>query len=298
MMPNETLLTYTEIGTPYETHDFAVKEVLLSKQTAFQHVRILDTYEYGKMLVIDGRTQSAKDDEHIYHECLVHPSLAAHPDPRRVLIIGGGEGATLREVLRHPTIERVVMVDIDREVVEQCQKWLPEWHAGAFDDPRVELVFADGKEFVSQTIERFDVVIVDVCDVLEDGPALALYTERFYGDVKARLSDHGILVVQAMELSELDHTDHVTVYQTLSRVFRYVDSYATFVPSFWAMWGFIVASDVTQPSSASAEAVDATLESRGVAAHLRHYDGETHRHVFTLPKAVRAILRSSVASPA
>src|SRR5215470_852404 len=106
-------LTYTEIGTPYETHQFGVKDILLSKQTAFQHVTILDTFEYGKMLVIDGRTQSAEDDEHIYHESLVHPALVAHPAPRRVLIIGGGEGATLREVLRHPSIERIVMVDID-----------------------------------------------------------------------------------------------------------------------------------------------------------------------------------------
>lgn len=170
---------YTEISTPYELHQFGVKEVLLSKQTAFQHVTILDTHEYGKMLVIDGRTQSAEDDEHIYHECLVHPALTAHPEPRRVLIIGGGEGATLREVLRHPSIARVVMVDIDRKVVEQCQKLLLEWHEGTFDDPRLELVFANGKEFIARTTERFDVVIIDVCDVLEDGPALALYTERF-----------------------------------------------------------------------------------------------------------------------
>jgi len=283
-----------EIGTPHETHNFGVKEVLLSKQTAFQHVTILDTFEYGKMLVIDGRTQSAEDDEHIYHECLVHPALVAHPEPRRVVIIGGGEGATLREVLRHPSIERVVMVDIDREVVEQCQKLLPEWHKGAFDDPRVELVFADGKEFVTRTSERFDVVIVDVCDVLEDGPALALYTERFYGHVKQRLTDPGIVVVQAMELSELDHTDHVTVHRTLSHVFRHVESYATFVPSFWASWGFVVASDTVRVSSLSADEVDGVLRSRGIEPALSHYDGQTHQHVFALPKAVRQILTSAV----
>ncbi len=170
MKTQQTMLSYTEIGTPHETHQFAVKNVLFAGRTQFQDVCILDTHEYGKMLIIDGRTQSAEDDEHIYHESLVHPALTAFPAPRRVLVIGGGEGATVREILHHPTIERVVMVDIDHELVEQCVKHMPEWHQGAFEDARLELVFADGEDFVRRTTEKFDVVIVDVCDALEDGP--------------------------------------------------------------------------------------------------------------------------------
>jgi len=187
------------------------------------------------------------------------------------------------------------MVDIDREVVEQCQKLLPEWHEGAFDDPRVELAFADGKEFVTRSTERFDIIVVDVCDVLEDGPALALYTERFYGQVKQRLTDSGILVVQAMEFSELDHADHLTVHRTLSHVFRHVDSYATFIPSFWASWGFAVASDTVRIATLTPEQIDDVLNARGVASALDHYDGQTHRHMFCLPKAVRALLAATLA---
>jgi spermidine synthase len=148
MTQDPSVFWYRETGTPYEFHSFAARSFLFTGRTAFQEVAILDTQEYGKMLVIDGRTQSAEEDEYIYHEALVHPAMLTHPEPRQVLIIGGGEGASLREVLRYRSVERVVMVDIDRELVELCQKWLPEWHQGAFQDPRVELVFADGKDYI------------------------------------------------------------------------------------------------------------------------------------------------------
>lgn len=290
MKVQPTTLWFTEVGTQHEMHQFAVENILFSGRTQFQNVAILNTHEYGKMLIIDDRVQSAEEDEYIYHESLVHPILVAHPEPRRVLVIGGGEGATVRDVLYHPSIERVVMVDIDRELVEQCEKLLPEWHNGAFQDPRVELVFADGKDFVANTTERFDAVIVDVCDALEDGPALALYTERFYRGVRNCLTDSGLLAVQAMELSGLDYTDHVTVHRTLSYVFKHVNSYVTFIPSFWSSWGFIVASNTVDVSRLSAEDVDAILRERALDAVLRYYDGQTHAHMFSLSKDVRAVL--------
>ncbi len=290
MNASASTLWFTEVATPHETHQFGVESVLLATRTPFQHIVILDTHEYGKMLVIDDRTQSAEADEYIYHESLVHPVLVAHPAPRSALVIGGGEGATIREVLRHPSIARVVMVDIDRELVEQCEKLLPEWHQGAFDDPRVELRFADGKDVVANTPERFDIVILDVCDALEAGPALPLYTEAFYRTVRARLTDSGLLVVQAMELTGLDHRDHVRVRRTLESVFRHVASYATFIPSFWTPWGFIAASDAVDPSRLTGPEVDRILEQRGLESVLRYYDGQTHAHMFTLPKDVRAVL--------
>lgn len=292
MKPSPTTLWYTEVGTPHETHQFAVRHVLFAGATQFQNVAILDTYEYGKMLVIDDRVQSAEEDEHIYHETLVHPALAAYPEPRAVLVIGGGEGATIREVLRHPTVARVVMVDIDRELVEQCEKHLPEWHEGSFHDARVELVFADGKDYVQDSTETFDVIIVDVCDALEEGPALSLYTDSFYRAAKRRLSPGGFLVVQAMELSGLDYEDHAAVYRTLVPVFRHVTSYATFVPSFWSSWGFIVAGDERDLASLAAAEVDASLARRGLET-LEYYDGGTHVRIFTLPKDVRAVLANA-----
>ena len=295
MKAQPTTLWYAEVGTPHEIHHFAVEEVLFAGRTAFQNVSILETVEYGKMLVIDDRTQSAEEDEYIYHESLVHPALIAHPNPRDILIIGGGEGATAREVFRHPSVERVVMVDIDRELVEQCIKLMPEWHQGSFDDPRLTVVFADGKDYVNTTDRRFDVIIVDVCDVLEEGPALALYTERFYQTVKQRLAPSGIVVVQAMECSGLDFADHVTVHRTLRYVFEQVRSYTTFIPSFWASWGFVIASDTVDPRVLTAQTVDERLAARGITA-LRHYDGEGHTHLFALPRDVRTALERETTS--
>jgi spermidine synthase len=296
MTQDPSVFWYRETGTPYEFHSFAAKSFLFTGRTAFQEVAILDTQEYGKMLVIDGRTQSAEEDEYIYHEALVHPAMLTHPEPRQVLIIGGGEGASLREVLRYRSVQRVVMVDIDRELVELCQKWLPEWHQGAFQDPRVELVFADGKDYIEQTPTSFDVVIVDICDALEDGPALALYTESFYRSVQRRLAPGGLLVVQAMELSGLDYVDHVQVRDTLSLVFPVVRSYATFIPSFWADWGFLIASNGLDPAGMSPDLLMDRLRTTGAAGveslapQLQFYDPDAHVRMFALPKDVKARL--------
>ncbi len=283
-------LWFTDVGPWRETHQFAVEKMIFSGRTQFQDVAIFETYEYGEMLAIDGLVQSAEEDEYIYHESLVHPVLIAHPAPRCVLVIGGGEGATIREVLRHPTIERVVMVDVDRELVELCMEHLDDWHHDSFDDPRVELVFLDGKEFVAKSQERFDGIIIDLTDTLDEGPAMALYTESFYRMVKERLADSGLLVVQAMELTGLDYADHLTVRRTLCRIFRHVNSYTAFVPSFWSTWGFLVASDAIDASQISSQKVDEILRSRGLESVLRYYDGQTHTHMFSLPKDVRAVL--------
>jgi spermidine synthase len=298
--PDQSIFWFTETGTPRERRQFAVKSFIWTGRTAFQDVAVLDTYGYGKMLVIDGRVQSAEDDEYIYHEALVHPAMFAHPDPRNVLIIGGGEGATLREVLRYRSVEQVVMVDIDRELVELCQKLLPEWHERAFEDSRAEVVFADGKEYVEQTSARFDVIVIDVCDALEPGPALSLYTEAFYRQVRERLKPGGLLVVQAMELSGLDYHDHVRVRDALVQIFPLVRSYSTFIPSFWGEWGFLTASDDLDPAAIPRDVLVERLRTRGPAGAesvgdaLDFYDPDTHVRLFALSKDVRNALNHAL----
>jgi spermidine synthase len=290
------LMWFTERATPSEHHHFGINGALFAGRTRFQDVAILDTREYGKMLVIDGHTQSAQQDEYIYHEALVHPVMLGHPDPRHVLIIGGGEGATLREVLRYRSVERAVMVDIDQELVELCQKHLPEWHAGAFDDVRVELVFADGKRYIETTDATFDVIIIDICDALEPGPAIALYTEAFYRRVRSRLAPGGILVVQAMELSGIDLADHREVRESLKLVFSFVTSYAHFIPSFWADWAFVIASDDADAAAVAPAVLAERLRRRGpggfedLGKALRFYDPQTHVRMFALSKDVRTAL--------
>src|SRR5215813_1539064 len=298
MMDQERLtLWYTESWTPYELHNFSVKSFLFTGRTAFQDVAILETHDYGKMLVIDGRTQSTEEDEYIYHEALVHPAMLLHADPRRVLIIGGGEGATLREVLRYASVERVVMVDIDQALVELCQQFLPEWHQGAFWDPRVELVFTGGEEYVDGTDLTFDVILIDGCDALEGGPAMSLYSERFYRRTRERLTTGGVLAIQAMEVSVLDYhdyRDHLAVRDTLLRIFPVVRSYTTFVPSFWTEWGFVIASDGPDPVALSREELAQRLRERGpsdakdLGARLDFYDPDAHVRMFTLSKDVKA----------
>src|SRR2546425_5495225 len=154
---------------PSEWHVHEVKTVLFSKKTPFQHIEIVELGDYGRSLILDGKVQSTQADEFIYHEVLVHPAILVHPNPKRVMVIGGGEGATLREVLRHRSVERALMVDIDREVIEVSRAMLPEFHAGAFDDPRPELAFEDARRWLETHDQVFDVIIIDLSDPIEEG---------------------------------------------------------------------------------------------------------------------------------
>jgi spermidine synthase len=292
-------LWFTEEASPYDTRSVSVKSCLFKGHTGFQEVVILDTHDYGKMLIIDGQTQSAEEDEYIYHEALVHPAMMTHADPRRVLIIGGGEGATLREVLRYGSVEQAVLVDIDRKLVKLCKKFLPEWHQGSFDNPRVELVFGDGKAYMEHTRTLFDVIVLDGCDIMDDSPALSLYSEEFYRQTRARLAPGGVLAVQGMEVCALDYQDykgHLAAREMLQRVFPVVRSYTTFVPSFWTEWGFLMASDTLDPTTIPRDTLATRLRQRGLppafdlGAALSFYDPDAHVRMFTLSKDCKAAL--------
>jgi spermidine synthase len=272
-----------------EVYLFAIDNIVAKARTTFQDVEIVVTPAYGKMLVIDGLVQSAEDDEHVYHEALVHPGLIAHACPREVLVIGGGEGATLREILRHRSVERATMVDIDGELLEICRKELPEWHQGSFDDPRTEIVIGDGRAYLEQTERTFDVVICDITDLLDSGPALRLYTKEFYALVAARLNPGGLLIVQALETAISDHEEHAMLVRTIGESFAIVRSHLSFVPSFGFPWGFITASDAIDVAALAPEQVDARLAER-LSGELKSYDGRTHQGMFALTKDLRALL--------
>ena len=171
-----------------------VRQVLYAGSTAYQKVEVLESDLFGRSLILDGKTQSTEKDEHIYHEGLVHPAMLRHPDPHSVFIGGGGEGATLREVLAHKSVTNVSMVDLDGEVVELCRKFLPQHHQGSFDDPRVKLLHEDARGYLQNCEETFDVMVMDLVDPLEAGTAYLLYTEEFYQIVKSKLNPGGIIV--------------------------------------------------------------------------------------------------------
>ena len=287
MINSQSYKWFFETTTTFEGHMHAIARTIVEAQTKFQHVEILQTAAYGKTLVLDGRIQSSQGDEFIYHEALVHPGmLTTEGPPRSALVIGGGEGATLREILRYPSITRAVMVDIDGEVVELCKVHLPEMHRGAFDDPRSEVRHEDARAYLEKSKDRFDFITVDLVEPLEEGPACMLFTQEFYSLVRDRLTPGGTMSMQAgmTKLGELGF--FTSIHRTLREVFPMVAAYQSFISCFGTPWGLIVASKKVDPAGQGAPAVDKLIAER-IKGSLEYWDGVTHQHAFSLPKFIR-----------
>ena len=281
-----------ELITPDLYQAERIERVHFSGRTPYQDVLVQDGAAFGRSLVLDGKTQSTEVDEFVYHEGLVHPAMIALPGPKSVFVAGGGEGATIREVLKHNTVERVVMVDIDRRVVELCREYLPNHHQGSFDDARVELVHDDALAYLESTSERFDVVVIDVPDPLEAGPAYLLFTREFYSLVRDRLNDGGIMVSQSGPTGPSFYEQCFSVVaNTVAGVFPVVTLSETFVPSFGSTWGFVIGSLREDPAKLPAEDADARIAER-VSGQLQYFDGTTLRGMVSVPK----YLRESVAA--
>ncbi|HLH73242.1 MAG TPA: fused MFS/spermidine synthase [Chloroflexota bacterium] len=258
-------------------------------RTAFQALEIVDTVSYGRCLFLDEKIQSAIADEFIYHEALVQPAMVAHPAPRRVFIAGGGEGATAREVLRHPTVESVIMVDIDEAAVRACRTYLTDFHQGAFADPRLTLVYDDARAAIERSDTDFDVVIVDVTDPLAGGPSYRIFTREFYALVRAHLRPNGLIAVQAESGDHGVLEGHVAIVKTLASVFPRATGYRAHVPSFGETWGFAVAGLERLPTDLSECEINQILAERGING-LRFYDGLTHRALFSPDRYYRDAL--------
>lgn len=275
---------YVEQFSDTELHHHAIDELYYAGKTPFQSVAVLRTAVFGKMLVLDGDTQSSQADEKIYHESLVHPALAGSAARGEVLILGGGEGATLREVLRHPGVKRCTMVDIDGEVVELSKKYLAEWSDGAFDDPRANVIIGDALAYIKQP-GTFDTIISDLTEPLPDSPSFPLFNGDVFRDIKARLAPGGVYVLQASTAGFHNMALHAKMARSLRAHFAHVASFFTHVPAFDNDWAFIACSD----------AVDlATLDPQRVGEHVGElrgenyfYDAETHRRLFSLPLYLR-----------
>jgi spermidine synthase len=254
---------------------------VLSTHSRFQQIDIIDSFEYGRMLFLDNMTQSAEVDEFIYHEMLVHPALFSHDPIRTVCIIGGSEGATLREVLKHRP-ERIVMIDIDEELVDICKEHLASWSQGAYEDPRVDLKFMDGRRFLEETEETFDAVFVDISDPLEGRPSTPLFTREFYETVFSRLSGHGCVVVQSETLNPVRIEPHARIYNTMASIFPFVKPYSYMSHSFHEIYSFILGSRSHDPAG-----VDVTARLEEGDFKLRYYSAELHKGMFQLPRYIR-----------
>jgi len=279
---------YVEESAPTEQHHHAIDRVFFSGRSDFQQVAVVSTPVFGKMLILDGDTQSSAGDEKIYHETLVHPALAAATDRSQVLVLGGGEGATLREVLRSPDVSRCTMVDIDGLVIDLAKRYLPEWSDGAFDDPRARVIVGDALAFMRNDRDRYGVIVSDLTEPLEDSPSSPLFNDEVFALIKSRLAEGGIYVLQASTASFHNASLHCKMARTLRRHYAHVASFFTHVPAFDTDWAFLACSDRVDVAALDASTIDA------YCTRLRgenfFYDSVTHKRLFSLPLYLRRML--------
>jgi spermidine synthase len=274
-------MAFAEIGTnlwisenisPWDIYYHGITKLLAYKQTKYQEMIIAETGMYGKALILDGKWQSSTGDEFLYHEPLVHPAMIFHGHPETVLVLGGGEGATVREVIRWKTVKKVVMVDIDEEVVEACKIHLPEMHQNAFDDPRVEVLFQDALNVLDNSQNEWDIIISDLSDPIEEGPSFKLFTKEYFEKARRALKEDGYFVIQAGPVSPGEIRMHARLVKTMQTVFKNVHSYASFVPTYGSPWGFALGSSRPIPTRPEPEEIDRILREKTTGG-LRMLDG-------------------------
>jgi spermidine synthase len=271
---------------PFWQQRLHIDTKIIDEKTDQQHLMIFENSFYGRVLVLDGAIQTTQADEFVYHEMMTHIPLLAHENPKRVLIIGGGDGGILREVLRHSTIEKVTLVEIDGSVVERSKKFLPSLSKGAFEDPRLELLIEDGVIYVEKTDEKFDVIICDSTDPV--GPGAVLFTEKFYGFCKRVLNEKGILVNQN-GVPFLQKDEFVNTMKNRSPHFKDVGFYIAAIPTY--VGGFMAlgwATDCEEYRTLSEE----TLRNRlsRVTGPMQYYNPGIHKASFCLPQFMLNVL--------
>ncbi|MFP3921928.1 MAG: polyamine aminopropyltransferase, partial [Dichotomicrobium sp.] len=261
---------------------FQTNNVLYESQTEHQHLVIFENTTFGRVLMLDGVVQLTEEDEFVYHEMMAHVPLMALAEPKRVLIIGGGDGGVLREVLRHDSVERAVLCEIDESVIDLSKRYLDFVAKGAFDDPRAEVVIADGTKYVAETDERFEAILVDSTDPI--GPATALFTRDFYTDCKAALAEGGVLIAQS-GLPFLQGDELRDVQKSFRALFADAAAYLMTTPTYIGgpmalSWGCDDPARRTPPLD--------TLKQRAarLKGGMKYYTPEVHLAAFALPAYV------------
>ncbi len=259
-----------EYQTPASGIFFKVEKVLYAGRSPFQQIEIILNKDYGRVLLLDGLVQTTERDEFYYHEMLVHPAMCCHPDPRRILIIGGGDGGALREVLKHP-VRKAWLVEIDGRVIEACRTHFP-WLKPALKDKRAELVVADGNHFIDDTAQTYDVIIVDSSDPV--GPSTVLHQQAFYRKLKSKLAPGGIVAGQAGSLM-IHQESHARKRAFLRKMFGYAGLYIGPVPTYpVGTWCYDFLSDSIEPFD---------VRTSSIPKGLKYYNPVIHLAAFALP---------------
>jgi len=256
-----------------------IKRHLYSGRSEFQKIDILETEKLGNLMLLDDVVMLTEANEHAYHEMIAHVPLFSHPEPERVLVIGGGDGGTAREVMRHPQVKECVMCEIDGLVVDKAKEFFPEL-ARAFDNPKMNLVIGDGIEYIQENRESFDVIIVDSTD--PEGPAEGLFKEPFYKDVFSALKDGGIMTAQAESPYEMPDEQRA-MFAEIAKVFPFITMYLSFIPFYpTGMWSFAFASKGDTGRGIVREEYIISMENS-----LKYFNRDIMSACFALPTFVR-----------
>ena len=255
--------------------------------SAFQAIEVHDSVPFGKLFRLDGHFMTSEKDEFFYHENLVHFAALTHPHPEHALIVGGGDGGSAEELLKHPSIKSVTLVEIDEAVVAIARKYLGTVHEGALDDSRLTLEIGDGFEYVRDATGHYDLIVLDLTD--PGGPSESLYTTDFYHACATRLNAGGAITLHIA--SPVAHPNRIrTTLAGLRRAFPLVTPYLTSVPLYGGMWMMACASTTLDPKSVTADEIDRRIEARGLSK-LQYYNGDMHRAGLALPNFVRELAR-------
>jgi len=265
---------------------FKSSNVLFKIKTDYQDLEVHDVDNYGRILRLDGVFQTSERDEFLYHEPLAHVPGITMDGPESALVIGGGDGGAIEEILKYPTAKRVVMVELDQGVVDASIKYIPSISNGAFDSPYVDLKIEDGIKYIKDTKEKFDHVLLDLTDPF--GPSVALYTREFYSSVNNILSERGALTLH-IESPITRPEVFATLYWTLKSVFKVVRPMLNYVPMYGTLWGYAMASQKYDPMDLTPEKIKERIEKFNLK-DLKYYTPETHRSLLTLPPYIQSLI--------
>ena len=256
-----------------------IKAILAEVQSPFQKIQMLETELWGKMLVIDGKIQACDFDEFVYHEMIAHLPMLTHPNPKKVMVVGGGDGGTLREALRHPSVKSATLVEIDEEVIRLCQQYMPGLSRCITEDSRVQLVTRDAAVYI-EGARDYDVILVDSSD--PEGPSESLFDPAFYNSLKTALKPDGIVCLQAGS-PFFFQAQLRKAFEDLSQAFRFVRPYLIAIPTYpGGTWCLVTASDHLDPLAVSREYLEASMP-KG----LRYYSPATHYGSLALPPFIQ-----------
>ena len=279
-------LWYTEEHTENVRFSIKVKNLLYTGQSPYQKIDVFDSEEFGRFLTLDGLMMLTEKDEFIYHDMIVHVPMAVNPNIKRVLVIGGGDGGTVRELTRYETIESIHMVEIDKQVVDVCREYLPQT-AGKLNDPRVELFFEDGLKFVRSHIDEYDLIIVDSTDPF--GPGEGLFTREFYGNCYKALKEDGIMVNQHESPYYTYYINSMKrAHKRIKEFFPIARVYQAHIPTYPSgYWLFGFASKKYDPIKDLKEE-----EWNKLGLKTKYYNTELHRGAFAIPNYVKELLEN------